>query len=125
MAPPYHRHVFVCVNRREAGGHHGHHHDDPSCSERGSMELYNKLVEEIQARQLNDRIKINRTSDCLGSCATGINIVVYPEGVWYGFVRLKDIGEIVERHLSGGVPVERLLLKGTAGASCCGPEEVK
>ncbi len=113
MSPSYQRHLFVCVNRREGGGHggHHHHHDDPSCSERGSLDLYGRLVEEVLARQLNDRVKVNRTADCLGSCETGPNIVVYPEGIWYARVRLEDIGEIVEKHLVGGEPVERLILK--------------
>jgi (2Fe-2S) ferredoxin len=37
--------------------------------------------------------------------------VVYPEGVWYGGVRVEDVAEIVESHLVNGVPVERLRLR--------------
>jgi (2Fe-2S) ferredoxin len=37
-------------------------------------------------------------------------VVVYPEGIWYGRVRPEDVAEIVERHLIGGEPVERLLV---------------
>ena len=37
-------------------------------------------------------------------------VVVYPEQVWYGFVRAEDAEEIVEKHLVGGKPVERLVL---------------
>ncbi len=37
-------------------------------------------------------------------------IVVYPDAVWYGFVRIDDIEEIVQTHLVGGDPVERLVL---------------
>jgi len=35
-------------------------------------------------------------------------MIVYPDGVWYGRVRPQDVEEIVERHLVGGEPVERL-----------------
>jgi (2Fe-2S) ferredoxin len=35
---------------------------------------------------------------------------VYPEGVWYANVKPEDVPEIVERHLVGGQPVERLRL---------------
>jgi (2Fe-2S) ferredoxin len=35
-------------------------------------------------------------------------MVVYPEAVWYGNVRPEDAAVIVEEHLVGGRPVERL-----------------
>jgi hypothetical protein len=35
-------------------------------------------------------------------------VVVYPEGVWYAAVTPADAGEIMESHLLGGTPVERL-----------------
>jgi (2Fe-2S) ferredoxin len=34
--------------------------------------------------------------------------VVYPEAVWYTFVDQADMDEIIDRHLVGGQPVERL-----------------
>jgi (2Fe-2S) ferredoxin len=38
-------------------------------------------------------------------------VVVYPEGVWYGGVKVEDVPAIVDEHLVGGKPVERLLLQ--------------
>jgi (2Fe-2S) ferredoxin len=38
-------------------------------------------------------------------------VVVYPEGVWYGKVGPADVAEIMEKHILGGQPVERLFLK--------------
>jgi hypothetical protein len=35
---------------------------------------------------------------------------VYPEAVWYGHVTPADIDEIIDSHIVGGKPVERLLL---------------
>ena len=37
-------------------------------------------------------------------------MVVYPEGVWYTFVDVDDIEEIIRSHLIAGRPVERLQL---------------
>jgi (2Fe-2S) ferredoxin len=45
----------------------------------------------------------------------GPSIVVYPEGIWYGHVSVADVPEIVERHLVGGEPVERLRMRRLEG----------
>jgi (2Fe-2S) ferredoxin len=37
-----------------------------------------------------------------------VNLVVYPDGVFYTRVTAEDAEEIVQRHLKGGEPVERL-----------------
>ena len=39
--------------------------------------------------------------------------VVYPDDVWYQGVQADDVEEIVESHLKGGRPVERLILAPT------------
>ena len=49
-------------------------------------------------------------SGCLDQCEHGPTVVVYPDAVWYGGVTEADVAEIVERHLVGGEPVERLRL---------------
>lgn len=100
----YVRHVFVCENRRDP--------DDPrgSCGAKGSCAIREALKEELARRGLKKRIRAN-SAGCLDSCADGPTVVVYPEGVWYGGVRVEDVPEIVERHLVNGEPVERLRLK--------------
>ena len=62
-----------------------------------------------QGGGIADRVRINK-SLCLDQCEHGPTVVVYPEAVWYGFVRPEDAAEIVEQHLVGGRPVERLRL---------------
>ena len=45
-------------------------------------------------------------------------IVVYPENVWYHGVQEADLQEILDTHLVGGKPVERLVYApGVAGAN--------
>jgi (2Fe-2S) ferredoxin len=41
--------------------------------------------------------------------------VVYPEAVWYTFVDMADIDEIVSSHLQGGRVVQRLVLAPDVG----------
>jgi len=50
------------------------------------------------------------SAGCLDRCDLGPVMVVYPEGVWYNYRTREDVDEIVESHLKGGKPVERLRL---------------
>ncbi len=47
---------------------------------------------------------------CLDRCDEGPVMVVYPEGVWYTYVDISDVDEIIDSHLVGGEIVERLRL---------------
>ncbi len=94
-------HVFVCQNVREP--------DDPRgcCGEKGSVDVLDRLKGGIHRRKLRREVRINKAG-CLDQCDKGVSIVVYPEGVWYGHVRPEDVEEIIESHIVGGKPVERL-----------------
>ena len=54
-----------------------------------------------------DRVRVNH-SGCFSQCGNGPMVVVYPEGIWYAAVNPADAAEIVDSHLVGGEPVERL-----------------
>ena len=95
---PFERHVFVCV----AGG---------TCPDEGGLEIHGALKEAAKARLGKVRVRVNR-SGCLAQCGHGPMIAVYPENVWYAGVRIEDVRDIVEQHLVGGRPVERLLFRG-------------
>jgi (2Fe-2S) ferredoxin len=98
----FRHHVFVCENRRAP--------EDPrgSCGPRGGPDLRAALKAELKRRGIRD-VRAN-AAGCLDACAHGPSIVVYPEGIWYGRVRLEDVPDIVE-HLAGGPPVERLVIR--------------
>ena len=51
-----------------------------------------------------------KNAGCLDQFAVGVCCVVYPEGVWYGRVTVDDVDEIIEHHILGGKPVERLVI---------------
>jgi (2Fe-2S) ferredoxin len=101
--PPYERHVFVCENRRPSGDPKG------CCAEKEGAEIRARLKEAVAKAGLTGRVRVN-SAGCLGQCAHGATIVVYPEAVWYGHVRLEDVDRIVREHLAGGLPVEDLRL---------------
>ena len=101
--PNLQRHVFVCINERPA--------DNPKgcCKARGGVEVRDELKQLLKSRGVGKQVRANN-SGCLDQCEHGVSIVVYPEQVWYGHVTVADVAEIVDSHIIGGKPVERLLL---------------
>jgi (2Fe-2S) ferredoxin len=99
--PLFDHHVFVCHNMRPEGA------PRPSCTSDGKSELHTQLQQLAKAAGLGATVRINK-SGCLDQCEHGPTVVVYPEAVWYGNVRPEDAAEIVNEHLVGGRPVERL-----------------
>ncbi len=101
MKPGFERHVFACTNQRAEG------HPRGCCDGCGAADLLFRLKKLVKERGLGGRIRVNKAG-CLDHCEHGPVLVVYPEGVWYGGVGADDADEILEQHLLGGVPVERL-----------------
>ena len=99
----YERHVFFCTNDRGAGA------DRPSCNRCGSKAMREYAKKKIKEMGLSGEgnIRVN-SAGCLDRCEEGPTCVVYPEGVWYTYVDEYDVDEIIEAHLIGGKPVERL-----------------
>lgn len=94
-------HIFVCTNERPPG------HPKGCCATKGSAQLVAALKEELANRRLLATVRAQKAG-CLDACEQGPSIVVYPEGVWYAKVTPADVPEIVESHIVGGRPVERL-----------------
>ena len=99
------RHLFVCTNERPAG------HPRGSCQAKGSEELVKAFKEEVARLGVKGEVRAQKAG-CLDTCEWGPSVVVYPEGIWYGKVRLADVAEIVRSHLVEGRPVERLRIPG-------------
>lgn len=100
------KHVLVCVQGRPPG------HPRGSCQEKGCGDLYQAFMAQFQERNLWNDFMLTNTG-CLGPCATGPSVLVYPEGVMYGGVKVEDVATIIEEHLIGDKPVERLQLPAT------------
>ncbi|HQR36787.1 MAG TPA: (2Fe-2S) ferredoxin domain-containing protein [Blastocatellia bacterium] len=101
--PQFERHVFVCTNQRPADSPRG------CCDPEGKRAMQSLFKAALARRGLKGRVRAN-AAGCLDQCEHGPTVVVYPDGVWYGFVTAADVDEIVESHIIGGQPVERLRL---------------
>lgn len=91
---PIRKHLFVCVNSE--------------CVAQGSAKLVAELRQRLKDRELDLTVLTTKTS-CLRRCGDGPLLVVYPDGVWYRRVSLRDLGEIIEEHLCSNRPVGRLV----------------
>ena len=95
---PYARHILVCVGA--------------FCSpDRRGRELYALLPALLDREDLlfgPRRVKRGETP-CLGVCAAGPIVVVYPDGIWYSAVTPELLDRIVVQHLRHGRPVEEAI----------------
>ncbi|MDA0369215.1 MAG: (2Fe-2S) ferredoxin domain-containing protein [Proteobacteria bacterium] len=103
LQPYYNRHVFCCMNEREAG------HPRGCCMEKGGAELRAYMKDQARALKLK-RVRINQAG-CLDRCELGPTMVIYPEGIWYTYSTKEDVDEILQTHLIEGRVVARLLLQ--------------
>ena len=92
----YRAHVLVC------GG--------TGCASSGSAKIQDTFKAELEAKGLEKEVALVQTG-CHGLCALGPIVVVYPEGVFYSKVDVKDIPEIVSEHLLKGRIVQRLVYR--------------
>jgi (2Fe-2S) ferredoxin len=98
--PKFTKHIFICMNQREPD------HPRPCCDPTGQGELQRLFKTKLAQRGIK-LVRANK-SGCLDQCELGPNVVVYPEGVWYGRVKPEDVDEIIESHIINDRPVERL-----------------
>jgi (2Fe-2S) ferredoxin len=95
------KHVLVCVQGRPPG------HPRGSCQQKGCGEVHQAFLEAFQRRNLWADYAVTNTG-CLGPCSAGPSVLVYPEAVMYAGVTPGDVAAIIDEHLVGDVPVERL-----------------
>ena len=101
MEKPKH-HIFVCGSARLVGENKGF------CLQKGAVDIIQNFNEEVQDRGLDSEIMVTSTG-CLGICAMGPVVMIYPEQTWYGKVTEDDVEEIIDA-LENGETVERLSL---------------
>jgi (2Fe-2S) ferredoxin len=103
----YIQHVLICTDSKSK-----------NCKKVGPAVL-KAFQAAIKARKLQGQIIVSEVSH-LGGCKLGPNVIIYPDGVWYGLVDPRDVDEIVDSHLIGGAIVKRLARGSRVGGPCDG-----
>jgi (2Fe-2S) ferredoxin len=83
---PYVCHVFVCTNDRKGV--------KKSCADNNSPLVKSNLKAVVEEKGWKGKVRIS-TSGCMGLCAKGSNVMVYPQKIWFSDVSPDDMGEIV------------------------------
>lgn len=78
------------------------------CCASGCLAVLTSLREELQRKELTEKIKI-RTTGCHGFCEQGPLMVIEPENIFYCHIKPEDISEIVSETLGQNKIIERLL----------------
>jgi (2Fe-2S) ferredoxin len=94
--PKFTSHIFVCCKRGK-------------CDKDGKEKLRDAFKKEIKHRQLGPLVRAN-TSGCLDQCDEGPTVVIYPQAIWYGGVKVEDVPRIVEETVIGGRILEDLVI---------------
>ncbi len=99
----YTNHILLCTNQKAAG--------KQCCANTGGDEYFDYLKTRLLELDMHGpgKMRVSK-SGCLGRCASGPCMVIYPEGVWYSYSSLADIDLIIERHLIAGETAELLLI---------------
>jgi (2Fe-2S) ferredoxin len=105
--PKFEKHIFICGNQRPE------EHPRGSCDPAATGDLQREFKRLLSKAGVSGSAVRANKAGCLDQCEHGPTVVVYPEAVWYGNVTLADIGEIVESHIKGNRPVERLQIPDT------------
>ena len=87
---PYKRQIFVCTNN--ANG------EKASCGDHKGEEVFRRLREIAKERKLHPTIRVAQAK-CLGQCAKGVNIMIYPENIWHSGVRLEDVLTLADQYI--------------------------
>jgi (2Fe-2S) ferredoxin len=95
----YKQHVFFCTNQKEGG--------KKCCGAAEATEMFQYARQRAAVAGLPGQgIRISK-SGCLGRCAEGPCVVVYPEGRWLTYRSREDVDAIVDA-LSTNISPNRL-----------------
>ena len=92
----YVQHILICTDSKSK-----------ECK-KGGPAVLKAFEKALKDRKLGRQVMVSEIGH-VGGCGLGPNVIVYPEGVWYGRVTPADVDEIINEHILEGRVVQRLL----------------
>lgn len=90
----YQNHIFMCTHQKAP--------NKACCANHNAQEMLVYAKEQAQVlglkKELNFRIS---SSGCMGRCAAGPVLVIYPQGTWYSYQSKEDIDKILHAIAKG------------------------
>ncbi|MCK5803381.1 MAG: (2Fe-2S) ferredoxin domain-containing protein [Lentisphaeria bacterium] len=83
----YECHVFVCTNDR--------HGERKSCADGDAALVRSALKKGVGDRGWKPRVRVSQAG-CLGVCAKGPNVMIYPQKIHFSAVTLADVDAILD-----------------------------
>ena len=84
---PYKCHIFVCTNDRQG--------KRKSCADANSTQIRQILKEEVANRGWKSKVRVSQCG-CLGLCADGPNVILYPQKIWFSGLSEGDVAWQIE-----------------------------
>ena len=88
---PFVRTIFFCCNERDPG--------EAACANRGARDLQAQLKQYVKDHGLKQKVRVMRSS-CMDLCASGPNVCIQPDNVWYAHVQREDLQSIIDRWIT-------------------------
>ncbi len=88
---PYQKQIFVCTNDRKG--------EKPSCGDQNGEAVFTELRRIAKEKGLHPKIRVAQAK-CLGQCAQGTTVMIYPDGKWFKNVTPEDVPELAKLYLS-------------------------
>ncbi|PCJ51744.1 MAG: ferredoxin [Planctomycetota bacterium] len=80
-------HILVCQNQRDADC------GDVSCAGEVASSLRQELKDFVDEHKLKGKVRVTSTK-CLGPCAKGPNVMIYPQEIFFSKCSAETIDEI-------------------------------
>jgi (2Fe-2S) ferredoxin len=78
--------VLICTNDRQGAR--------KACADGAALQLREQLKELVRQAALHDRVRVSATG-CMGLCAEGPNVLIYPQGLWFSGVTPGDAPQLL------------------------------